>query len=274
VLEKIRIIDELYEHIVQSGKCKAIEEHTAEVAHELRQPLAIVGGFARRMVRQLESGEQLDLQRQKQYANVIISEICRLERILDRLIDFTKRDKLRLRRINPNDLIEYIIGITEPRIRDKEIKLRINLGNELGEVPLDPGRFQQLVLNLISNAIEASPVGGVVEVESGVSLPSDKAIKTGELEFEGFFEMKIRNTGPVIPDAVLQNIFNPFYTSKQHGAGLGLVVSKKIVDDHSGSISVKSDGDGTVFTVWLPLAQREEVSKVPAELEPTCEYMA
>jgi PAS domain S-box-containing protein len=274
VLEKIKIIDELYEHIVQSGKCKAIEEHTAEVAHELRQPLAIVGGFARRMVRQLEVADQFDMNRQKQYANIIISEISRLERILDRLIDFTKRDKLRLRKINPNDLIEYIVNITAARIREKEIELRLNLGNELGDVPVDPGRFQQLVLNLVSNAIEASPVGGVIELESGVSLPSEKAIKTGQLQFEGFFEMKIRNSGPVIADDVLQNIFNPFYTTKHQGTGLGLVVSKKIVEDHSGSISVKSDTEGTVFTVWLPLTQRDETLKIMSDLQSVLEFQA
>ena len=108
LVEKIRIIDELYEHIVQSGKCKAIEEHTAEVAHELRQPLAIVGGFARRMARQFDSTEPPDAERQKQYTRIIVHEIQRLEKILDRLIDFTKREDVWLQRVNPNDLIEYI----------------------------------------------------------------------------------------------------------------------------------------------------------------------
>jgi len=86
--------------------------------------------------------------------------------------------------------------------------------------------------------------------------------------------MKIRNSGLVIPDDVLQNIFNPFYTTKQHGTGLGLVVSKKIVEDHSGSISVKSDTEGTVFTVWLPLTQREEPPKIAPELESAYEFQA
>jgi PAS domain S-box-containing protein len=255
LVEKIRIIDELYEHIVQSGKCKAIEEHTAEVAHELRQPLAIVGGFARRMARQFDSPEPPDLERQKQYTRIIVHEIQRLEKILDRLIDFTKRQSLRLQKINPNDLIEYILGITETRISEKEIVLRVNLGSEIGEIPLDPGRFQQLVLNLLSNAIEASPVGGVIELETGVSIPSDKALKTGELQSVGFFEMKIRNNGQAIPSEALQKVFNPFFTTKAQGTGLGLTVTKKIVEDHSGSISVKSDATGTVFTIWLPLNQ-------------------
>lgn len=255
LVEKIRIIDELYEHIVQSGKCKAIEEHTAEVAHELRQPLAIVGGFARRLAKQLDSRNIPDRQKQQQYLDIIITEIERLEKILDRLIDFTRRDSISRHVVNPNLLIEYILGITQSRVKEKQLELRANLGSEIGEIPLDPGRFQQLVLNLLSNAIEASPVGGVIELETGVSIPSDRAARAGALGSESFFEMKMRNDGPVIPDEVLQNVFSPFFTTKENGTGLGLSVSKKIVEDHSGSISVKSDLNGTTFTIWLPITE-------------------
>lgn len=258
LVEKIKIIDELYEHIVESGKCKAIEDHTAEVAHELRQPLAIIGGFARRLSKALDGLDAIDLDRQKQYVSIIISEIQRLEKILDRLIEFTKRGNITVQKINPNDLIKYIIAITEARVIQKNILLNVNLGSEIGEIPLDPGRFQQMALNLLSNAVDASPVGGVIDLETGVSIPSDRAMKIGALASETFFEMKIRNNGPVIPPEIIQNVFNPFFTTKEHGTGLGLTVSKKIVEDHGGSISVKSDEDGTTFTIWLPL---KEMSK-------------
>jgi len=253
LVEKIRIIDELYEHIVHTNKCRAIEEHTAEVAHELRQPLAIVGGFARRLAKQLDLGTPVDVERQKQYLDIIVNEIQRLERILDGLIEFTKRERVSLQRVSPNELIEYIIGVSRGRLNEKRLTLNINLGLEVGEIMLDPGRFQQLVLNLMFNAIDASPVGGVIELETGVSIPSDKALKAGDLASVGFFEMKVRNRGPAIDPEALQNLFSPFFTTKEHGTGLGLAVSKKIVEDHEGSISVKSDHDSTVFTVWLPL---------------------
>lgn len=262
LVEKIRIIDELYEHIVQSGKCKAIEEHTAEVAHELRQPLAIVGGFARRMLKQIDSTEVVDMEKQRRHLEIIIAEVERLERILDGLIDFTRRDVIHLQSVNPNDLIEYILGVTQNRISEKRLKVEKNLGAEIGDMPLDPGRFQQLVLNLVSNAIDASPFGGVIEIETGASIPSDKAAKTGELKTDTFFELKVRNMGPEIPDADLQQIFNPFYTTKQHGTGLGLTVSKKIVEDHWGSISAKSDENGTTFTIWLPVTEHPDRNAV------------
>lgn len=264
MVQKIGIIDELYEHIVQSGKCKAIEEHTAEVAHELRQPLAIVGGFARRLSRQLDSGEPPDYLRQRQYLTIIIGEIQRLEKILDRLIDFTKRESISRQRVNPNELIRYILEIAQGRLKEKQLELSSKLGQEIGEIFVDPGRFQQLVLNLVSNAIEASPVGGLIEVETGVYLPSEKALKAGALKSEGFFEMKVRNNGPPIPSESIQYVFNPFFTTKEDGTGLGLTLSKKIVEDHCGSISVKSDQSGTVFTIWLPLTECHSVRPLPA----------
>ncbi|MGC8605256.1 MAG: PAS domain S-box protein [Desulfomonilaceae bacterium] len=268
LVEKIKIIDELYEHIVESGKCKAIEDHTAEVAHELRQPLAIVGGFARRLAKAQEGAVSIDLDRQKQYVSIIISEIQRLEKILDRLIEFTKRDSITFQKVNPNELIRYIIGITESRIVEKNICLNTKLGSEISDIPLDPGRFQQLVLNLLSNAIDASPRGSAIDLETGISIPSDRALKIGALDAETFFEMKIRNNGPVIPPETLQNVFNPFFTTKEHGTGLGLTVSKKIVEDHGGSISVKSDEDGTAFTIWLP------IKEIPTARKEFCLFQA
>jgi PAS domain S-box-containing protein len=257
LLEKIRTIDELYAHIVQSGKAKAIAEHTAEVAHELRQPLAIIGGFARRMAREPQCWNELDMDSRREGFEIIIREIQRLEKILDGLIDFTRHETIQLQSINPNDLIEEVLHINEERLKEKGLHLEVSLSEELGEVFLDPGRFQQVIRNLVSNAIEACDRRRLIRVETGVFMPSDKAQETGELDATVYFEMKIHNQGNVIPPEELQKIFDPFYTTKHYGTGIGLTLCKRIVENHGGSISVKSDAQGTAFTVWIPLKRPE-----------------
>jgi signal transduction histidine kinase len=121
---------------------------------------------------------------------------------------------------------------------------------------LDPARFEQVVRNLISNAIDASPSGETIHVETGISTPGTKGLETA-LESESYFQLKVRNGGPVIKEEDRQRIFSPFFTTKNYGTGIGLTVSKKIVEAHKGSISVHSDQKGSTFTVWLPLHQRE-----------------
>jgi signal transduction histidine kinase len=252
VQEKVKIIDNLYEHIVQSEKSKAIAQHTAEVAHELRQPLAIIGGFARRMAKHFDSQGTWGAEQQES-CRIIIAEIQRLEKILGSLIDFTGKRSLRLERVNPNRLVQNVINVYEGKIMEKALRLETSLASDVGEVVLDADRFEQVVRNLLSNAMEASPAGQSIRIQARVYDPSPKARQTGELESEQYFEMTVHNHGPAIPPEHLHRIFSPFFTTKDGGNGLGLTVTKKIVEDHNGSISVQSDEEGTVFTVWLPV---------------------
>ncbi|MCL4553365.1 MAG: response regulator [Candidatus Marsarchaeota archaeon] len=253
--DKIRIIDDLYEHILQAGKAKAIADHTAEVAHQLRQPLAIIGGFARRIAKEASSGENLDASAVEESSRIMVSEVHRLEQILGGLIDFTHREGVRLEAVNPNEMIKYILDINRPKLEEKNLRVDTSLGSEVDEIPLDPDRLQHVVRNLIANAIEASPVGGPVRIETGVTIPSEKARHSGELDSYAYFEMKIHNLGKAIPPEDMERIFDPFFTTKSYGTGIGLTLARKIIEDHRGSLSLKSDKDGTVATVWLPVSQ-------------------
>ncbi len=253
LMDKIKIIDDLYQHIVQAEKSKAIATHTAEVAHELRQPLAIIGGFARRMSKHLESCQKLDPESQRECFRIILGEVERLERILKGLIDFTILEAVEVQVVNPSDLIEDVLHINEERLRDKDLGLQLLFGEELTEISVDPNRLHQVIRNLVGNAIDASPEHGVIRIDTGVFFPSAKAQATGSLGSEPYFEMKFRNNGPPIPAEDLQKVFDPFYTTKDFAMGIGLTLTKKIVEEHRGSISVKSDEEGTTFSVWLPV---------------------
>ncbi|MBI4963329.1 MAG: PAS domain S-box protein [Desulfomonile tiedjei] len=257
LVEKIRIIDELYEHVLQACKAKAIEEHTGKVAHELRQPLAIIGGFARRMVKDLTTSHKIDEIAQKEAFQIIIKEIERLEDILRGLVEYTERGNVHLGKMNPNRAIQHVLDINAGRLQEKNIRVEANLDDEAEEIVVDAEGFEQVVRNLLANAVEASVPGELIRIETGVSIPSGKAQEVGLLESDAYFEMKIEMHGKVMPPDELQKIFNPFVTTKDYGTGIGLTLAKKIVEDHKGSISVKSNEEGTLFTVWLPMNPRQ-----------------
>jgi signal transduction histidine kinase len=252
-VEKIRIIDELYEHVLQTRKAKAIEEYTGKVAHELRQPLAIIGGFARRMAKEAAAGRKPDELTKGESFRIIIKEVERLEQILRGFVEYTERGSVQLQEINPNKAIQRVLDINADRFKEKNILVESNLGDEAEDILVDAEGFGQVVRNLLANAVEASVPGEMIRIETGVSIPSEKAQEVGLLESDAYFEMKIQNRGKVIPPDELQKVFNPFVTTKNYGTGIGLILAKRIVEDHKGSISVKSDEDGALFTVWLPM---------------------
>ncbi len=258
--ERLRTIDELYGHIIQVDKAKAIADHTAEVAHQLRQPLAIIGGFARRIAKSAESGDNLDTIELRKSSLVMIREVERLEQILGGLIDFIRHEGVQLKPVNPNELIRNVLDLHDAWLEQRNLKLVTKWTEEVEQILLDPDRFQQVVRNLVANAIEASPLGGVIMVETGISIPTDKASETGGFSRESYFEMKIRNAGTRITEEDIGRIFDPFFTTKDYGTGMGLTLSRKIVEDHGGSLSIRSDDEFTQVTVWLPMSSRRESS--------------
>ncbi len=140
-------------------------------------------------------------------------------------------------------------------IEAKNLRVDLDLSRDLGEIPFDPHRFEQVVRNLLTNAIDASEGDGIVTVATALSRPSDAARAIGGLRSETYFQIRVHNSGTPVPPEEIEKIFNPFFTTKADGIGLGMTLSKKIVEDHGGSLSVQSDAAGTLFTVWLPIAQ-------------------
>lgn len=253
--EKIRTINVLYEHILQSREAKLIADHTAMVAHELRQPLAIIGGFARRLDKKFACLTEDADQEYWKSIRILVSEVERLEIILGDLIDYVRPTAVRAEKINPNEVIDYVLRINEEMIQAKSVRIDLDLSCDLGEIPLDRHRFEQVIRNLFTNAIEASEVNGTIKIATAISTPSDRVRVMGDFHSESFLQVMVQNSGTPIPADEIERIFNPFFTTKRDGIGLGLTLSKKIVEDHGGSLSVQSNESGTLFTVWLPVSR-------------------
>jgi signal transduction histidine kinase len=211
------------------------------------------------MAKQFEESGSHDPIGQQECFHVIIGEVQRLEKILGALIDFTRRDIIQTETINPNSFIQQVLKVHQERFREKDVQIQTHFAAGLGNVSVDPDRFQHLLRNLLSNAIEASPEHGVIRIDTAAFVPNDRTLQTGELTTNQYFELKIQNGGRVIPPEEIQKFFDPFYTTKDYGIGIGLTLCKKIVEEHNGSISAKSDSDGTIFTVWLPLKPMEAI---------------
>jgi signal transduction histidine kinase len=224
----------LRERVVHSERMAALGELAARVAHEIRNPLISIGGFARRLEKKLSG----DIQ---EYAKIIVNEVSRLENILKEILGFVKSSRVNKSSVNINDLIANIVDFITPEMDEKQNII----SRELSELPIisviDPDRIKEAILNIVSNAAQATDHGTIT-------------IRTRVEDNEAVIELT--DTGCGIKDEDIRNIFNPFFTTKTQGTGLGLAVTHKIVQEHNGKIKVESVwGGGTAFKIYLPLEE-------------------
>ncbi len=252
LVEKIRVIDELYERLGEKESATLQLERTATVIHEVRQPLAIIGGFARRVERRLATLPEDDPGCSRDI-RLLIGEIQRLERILERLNRTSGRIGPDRRLVDPNSIIEYVIQIHQGLLSRKGIRCLAHLEEMPAPISLDTERFQQLVRNLVSNAIEATPQGRSMRVESRCLTIPGMSDADAEQTTEQRFELVVYNQGAPISSDHLERIFNPFFTTKASGTGIGLTLARTIAEEHGGSITARSGKGGTEFRVSLPV---------------------
>ncbi len=230
----------LQSQLVQSEKESALGRMTASVAHEIRNPLTVVGGLARRLGKKIPDGTQ-----EKEYSEIIASEAGRLERILRSILSFVREDRISIKSHNINEIIEESLRVMELLYNDKSIHIRKSFSVS-EKIPVDKDRVREVIDNLISNATEAIQDRGEI------------IITTGKKKIKGtsYITVNVTDTGQGIPKYALDNIFEPFFTSKAVGSGsgigLGLPICKKIMDEHDGFIKVVSEvGKGSTFSLFF-----------------------
>jgi PAS domain S-box-containing protein len=232
--------ERLRERLNQAEKLSALGRFTANVAHEIRNPLTALGGFARRLEKKLSLGTG-----EKRYVGIIISEVARLERILRSVLTFSREAGLNPRPEDMNAIIEESLASFELLCRERSIRI----DRSYGAVPhamVDRDRIREVLQNLLSNAVDAMPQGGVLAVISKAEIVHGTPL----------LSVRITDTGKGIPEDKLRLIFEPFFTTKvlEQGTGLGLAISKKIVEDHGGAMGVESTvGKGSTFIFSLPI---------------------
>lgn len=236
--------------LVQVEKLSALGRLTADVAHEIRNPLTSIGGFARRLDKRLCEGS-----REKGYAEIVVSEVDRLERVLREVLSFSRETEYKMEFQEINDTIRESIKTFVDICNDQRIKIEQSLDRSLPLILIDKDQVRQAVSNLISNAIDVMSKGGKLGVKTYME----------ELHEVSYVVVEVSDTGPGMPDDALHRIFEPFYTTKEIGigTGLGLAITKKILDEHNGLIFVDSEkGKGTRFRLLFPYQSRENGSRI------------
>jgi signal transduction histidine kinase len=285
--EANREIQRTHHQLLQQERLATLGEMAAHVTHEIRNPLVAIGGFARRLAQRLESQEP-----EGQYAQLIAREVDRLERIVQDVRGLSREIHLRLTETDLHALLQDCLVLFAEKIALQKVSVRLDLEEPWPILRLDPVQVKQTIVNLVANALEAMPSGGTLTLVTRTSGSGPRALldesngppgpdaHAGEAEAaaartldhpvarpaEGKWVMlSVADTGGGIPREVLGEMFNPFFTTKEVGTGLGLTLIRRIVRAHGGHVEVDNlPGEGATFRLWLPTAILPAPEDAPA----------
>ena len=240
-LEDVSEVKALTDQLIRADRLAALGELTAGVAHEVRNPLGIIRASV-----QLVEDSRADPERIKDAAQVIKQEIDRLDKVIKALLDFGRPSAPTLRPTNVEDVVADVVLFTRRFAGQARVEIETEYAAGIPLVWADADQLKQVFVNLVSNAVQSmEDAGGTISVRVW--------------DDDSFVFVSVRDTGPGIPSDNLIKIFDPFYSTRDDGTGLGLTIVHRIIDQHGGRIEVESNaGVGTTFTVVLPEAQARE----------------
>jgi len=242
-VQAIQYIKDVTDRVKLQKQLREVEQLTgigqmaANVAHEIRNPLLAVGGFARQLHDEMEPDDP-----KREYTGIILEEVTRLEQILREQLTLERHLVPALAPVDINQILRDVRKLLSHGILSSQVRLVGELAPGLPETMGDANQLKQAFLNIINNSIQVMPEGGTVEVTT--------------TQKGGSIVVSIEDTGPGIPGDVMSKLFVPFFTTRQTGSGLGLAVTKRIIDNHGGDIEVMSEiGKGTRFDVSIPIVR-------------------
>jgi two-component system, NtrC family, sensor histidine kinase HydH len=234
-----RELRESYEHLRRANRLSALGEIAAGLAHEIRHPLASIGGA----LEIIESRASADSP-EAEFSKLARTELHRLDRLVAEFLQYARPHEPELREMPMREVVERVMALARVEADRASVTLRTDMSPAEPAAFIDPRQIEQVLLNVVLNAIQASPSGGQVMVRESID-PREVVID-------------VSDEGSGIPDEDLPRIFSPFFTTREKGTGLGLAIAHRIVTTHGGSIEVmpRSAGRGGWFRIRLPIAGR------------------
>jgi signal transduction histidine kinase len=245
-LENARLYGELKKSqdiIRRADRSSALGTLAAGIAHEIRNPLVSIQTFFQLAPQRLQDEEFMT-----EFLSMTANEVKRISHLINELLSFARSPTPSYGPVDLNLLIERVVVLISPEAKKHHIRLEECLAAETPLVYGDAEQMKQVLINLVFNAIQATPEDGVVTIAT-------RSVRRQAAEYG---RIEVRDTGCGIAADQLDNIFNPFYTTKVRGTGLGLAITQRIVSEHGGIIEVESEATvGTVFSVDLPTTASE-----------------
>jgi two-component system sensor histidine kinase HydH len=242
ILRDLREIKRLEEQVRRSEKLAAVGKLAAGVAHEIRNPLSSIRGFAQFLRHTLS-----EMPKEQEYAEVMVKEVDRINKVVTDLLIFSSPMKAERASVGLEELMQHVVRLVQPDAEVRGVKIQSELAQDLPKVELDANQMTQALLNLLLNAIHMSEDGGKIKVGAAVD--------------GAHLRVWVEDDGPGISTEHMDKIFDPFFTTRDKGTGLGLAIVHSIVESHHGDIRVESPAPGKTrgsrFTMSIPVGSGE-----------------
>jgi two-component system, NtrC family, sensor histidine kinase HydH len=251
---------QVYERMKERDRLAALGQMAAGLAHEIRNPLGSIKGAAQFL--QPTGSQPADATGTREFLGIIVEEVDRLNKIVSQFLDYARPYRGDQNPLDVNDVVRKTLHLIDKE-RSAGVDISTSFIEGLPQVRADAQQMRQVFLNLTFNALEAMPQGGKLHVSTSLRRSTRRGAAAA------FLEIRFRDTGVGIPPADQRNLFIPFFTTKERGTGLGLSISQRIIENHGGTIEVRSQtGAGSTFSVLLPVEADAYASYAEAKKGP------